>query len=120
MLGPDARLAVDLATETAQVKNVQYGVTIHVDMPSVSIGVPGQPGPPGPGGGGGTTTTKQYSFASPAQDWVLDHNLGTKTVLVEAFDTQGQQYMVDLEYPTNDQVIVRWFYPMTGLARVTG
>lgn len=92
-------------------------------------GTPGSNGPPGPTGSQGPQgpqgpagtgmRSAEYNFALPANDWVIDHNLGTRSIEVSVFDSDGMtEKEGEVLYPTPDQIIIRFYYPETGIARL--
>jgi len=84
-------------------------------------GPPGPPGPEGPQGipGTGSATKLRFNFATPAVTWTIDHNIGGE-VEVNCYDFAGNEYDVEIDYPTDRQAIVRWYYPTAGIAEVIG
>lgn len=88
-------------------------------------GVPGPPGPigpqgpPGPGGGGGGTNAEYLqTFAIPTQLWTINHNIGTKSVVVETFDHTGDLVQAEVDYIDDNTITVSWYYPTAGSVRV--
>jgi hypothetical protein len=59
-----------------------------------------------------------FNFASPATLWTAVHNLGTKAVNVDAFDAGNDLMDVEVDYPDNNTVTVKWFSPSTGYLRL--
>ena len=76
-------------------------------------GLPGEPGAPGTGG-----FYQEFSFATPADPWVILHNQNTLAVVVETVDQNGDTVEGDVRYVNANRIEVDWYYPMAGLARV--
>jgi hypothetical protein len=110
----------DVSTARFQITDVAVGVPGPPGEPGPA-GPPGPPGPPGSGGGGTTGATFEQSFVLAATDWVVTHNLGTRFVEVNCFAPNGIDE-IDAEVDILDEnvVVVRWYYPTTGLVRILG
>lgn len=79
-------------------------------------GAQGPPGPPGPPGGAGVELT--YNFASPSDEWVINHNLNTYALNVTTSDTNGDEFQGNVQYVDANTITVSHYYPMAGEARV--
>lgn len=60
----------------------------------------------------------EVSFASPTQQWVIDHNLNTYALSVETYDQNGEPIEGDVNAVGLNRVTVDWYYPTAGSARV--
>jgi hypothetical protein len=81
-------------------------------------GIPGPSGPPGPPGPGGPPGSEsEYSFPSPALQWVIVHNLNTNPT-VKLFDLYGIEVGADVLFPDKNTVIVQFALPYAGVARL--
>src|SRR5262245_2358178 len=84
-------------------------------------GIQGPAGPTGPTGPAAPTLSQEYSFASASTTWTLNHGLGTKLIEVSAFDDTGViEYEPEIEYTNTNTVTLKWYFPMSGIARVVG
>jgi hypothetical protein len=82
-------------------------------------GPKGDPGPAGSSGGGtGGGFYAEYGFASPSKTWVINHNQGTFGMVVETVDQAGATVIGEVTYPDVDTVVVSFYYPASGTARV--
>jgi hypothetical protein len=109
----------DVSTARFQITDVALGSSV-VPGPPGEPGPAGPPGPPGPPGSSGGATFTQ-SFASASTEWVVQHNLGTTFVEVNCFAPNGiDEIDAEVDVLDADTVVVRWFYPTTGLVRVKG
>lgn len=68
--------------------------------------------PPGSGGGGDSF---EYTQASPAASWIIDHNLSRK-VHVTVFDVLANVVYADVEHGTPNQATVTFADPFAGSA----
>lgn len=68
--------------------------------------------------GEGGIYRKDFSFASPALEWVCQHDFGHALVDVTTFDQNGNQIMGDVSYLDANTVVVRWYFPFAGSATV--
>lgn len=126
-----------LAPEAETVVTNQSGASLsnptsHIDIvtteqPVIDIigigepGAPGQPGPQGPPGPPGTGSIEYlFTFASALREWRIDHMLNTYAIEVNVYDSNGTEYLAEVEYPSANQVIVHWYYPMSGFVRIIG
>src|SRR5262245_6185321 len=81
----------------------------------------GPTGPTGPTGPAAPTLSQEYSFASASTTWTLNHGFGTKLIEVSAFDDTGViEYLPEIEYTNTNTVTLKWYFPMSGIARVVG
>jgi hypothetical protein len=68
------------------------------------------------GGAGGMF---EQSFAAASTTWTVNHNLHTRVVEVNCFAPNGiDEIDAEVDVLSDDQVVVRWYYPTTGLVRV--
>jgi hypothetical protein len=83
-------------------------------------GGPGPPGDPGPQGIPGEPSPgfQQY-FATPLLQWVINHNLDAAFPAVVTIDLYGVPYEGDVSWPDRNTVIVDWYQPFAGTARIT-
>lgn len=86
--------------------------------PTGPQGLQGPQGPAGSGTGGGSAIVEQ-GFASPATEWVITHTLGVRPI-VETFDQNNHQIFGDVQTPDTATVIVSFFLPFAGTARLKG
>lgn len=78
--------------------------------------VVGPPGPPGPGAG-----YQEFTFATPSSSWIINHTGFTARPEVIALDeARVICYDPEVSYPTDTQVVISWFNPMAGIARLLG
>lgn len=86
--------------------------------PPGANGIQGPQGPPGLPGSGGNQVAN-FNFAIPNTMWTITHNLGTKDIQVELFETDGiTEKEGEVLYTDNNTIEVIWYYPETGLARL--
>jgi hypothetical protein len=61
----------------------------------------------------------EQSFAVASTTWTVNHNLHTRVVEVNCFAPNGiDEIDAEVDVLSADQVVVRWYYPTTGLVRV--
>jgi hypothetical protein len=73
----------------------------------------------GGGGGGAGVRTFEMTFATAANIWTIPHNFNTKIVEVNCYDPAGvDEYDVEADVIDANTVVVRWYYPTAGIARV--
>lgn len=84
--------------------------------PSGSTGAQGPPGPQGPPGAGSQFMTQ--TFASPSSTWSINHNFGTFYVSVTVTDLTGNEKEAEVSYPDINNVLIEWYYPESGIARL--
>ena len=73
----------------------------------------------GSGGGGAGMRTYEMTFATAANLWTIPHNFNTKIVEVNCYDPTGvDEYEVEADVVDENTVVVRWYYPTAGIARV--
>lgn len=71
------------------------------------------------GSGGAGMRTFEQTFASASTTWTITHNFGTRVVEVNCYDPTGvDEYEVEADVVDANTVVVRWFYPTAGIARV--
>jgi hypothetical protein len=87
-------------------------------------GPPGPQGPDGPTGPQGTQgvqgppgTEYTYRFASPALEWIIVHNLGTNPT-VTVLDLADSEISADVSFPDKNTVVIDFFVPFAGTARL--
>ena len=62
-------------------------------------------------------TAKQITFASPATEWVINHNIGRTVVEVNCYDPTGTlEFDPEVELTNANTATVRWYYPTAGIA----
>lgn len=128
----DNRTVVKKTTNTLHAK--QYDEPVVVISSEGAQGVPGPEGPEGPAGpmgpegpegpqgepgqaGPGAIEYTQY-FASPMTVWLVQHNLGSKTLNVQAFTSDDELLESDVEFVDENTVRIEWYYPLSGYVRV--
>lgn len=86
-------------------------------MPSnlVTIATPGPQGPPGPAGASGAGGY-EFTQASPALTWTVNHNLGFRPS-VELLTTGWQEMVADVVHTSVNQFIVYFNAATAGYAR---
>jgi hypothetical protein len=61
----------------------------------------------------------EQSFATASTTWVVTHSLHTRAVEVNCYAPNGiDEIDAEVDVVGADQVIVRWYYPTTGVVRV--
>lgn len=75
------------------------------------VNVPG--GGAGPGAGGSTYVHAQ---ARAAATWTIDHNLGTKPVVTIVDGAGNDISRTEIDYPSDNRVVVVWGGPQAGTA----
>lgn len=83
-----------------------------VKLEIVTAGVQGPPGPPGTSAGGYTHTQSAAS-----DTWTVNHNLGRDTD-VELTTLGGVRMLADIQHTSQNQVVVYFASPATGIAYV--
>lgn len=100
---------VEIAEQGADVQIVeQAGPTLEI----VTAGVQGPPGPPGASADGYTHTQSAAS-----DTWTVNHNLGRDTD-VELTTLGGVRMLADIQHTSQNQVVVYFASPATGIAYV--
>lgn len=61
---------------------------------------------------------KTFSFTTPSQVWVCDHNFDRRAVQVVTYDASGVEILGDVSYETANRVVVNWYFPTTGTAQI--
>lgn len=106
---PTLKNVVEIAPEGASVIIAeQPGPTLEI----VTAGVQGPPGPPGASADGYTHTQSAAS-----DTWTVNHNLGRDTD-VELTTLGGVRMLADVQHTSQNQVIVYFASPATGIAYV--
>lgn len=91
-------------------------VVIEPQVSVVTAAQPGLPGPPG-SGGGGAPTDFVHTQVTPAQIWVINHNLGRNvTVTLRTFG--GSEFEAEILQVSLNQVQVLLSQPLAGTARI--
>lgn len=102
-------------------------VHVSVQVPSITMGLPTStlrvlptPGPQGPAGAPGTPggVAFEYTQASPASTWIIDHNLGRK-VHVSVFSDDAVVVFADVVHGSPDQTTISYPTPTTGSAVIS-
>ena len=61
----------------------------------------------------------EFVFATPSEDWVINHGKNSTAIEVNCYDLTGvQQFDPDLEVIDGDTILIHWFFPTAGIARV--
>lgn len=81
-------------------------------------GTPVDAGPIPGGGGSGTGYEQEQTFASPANDWIMNHGQNSKAFHVYTENSLGVEIKGDITYLDDDQIKVHFYHPQTGLMRV--
>jgi hypothetical protein len=81
-------------------------------------GPAGEQGPQGPPGADGTGYYAEFSFAIPSTTWTIEHNQGSYALVVETYDNANTLMIGSVSYPDVDHIVIEWYYPTTGTARV--
>lgn len=126
-----AAAPVDVAVNAPAINRVRIGTP---EMPAFLPEVPdprtvlvpargpagpeGREGPRGPAGDGGGTVHRSYGFAVPDTLWRIRHDLNTVSLLVELYDTNGDELEANIRIVDADTVEVDWYYPTAGEARL--
>jgi hypothetical protein len=116
----DTPTSVDVITTAPVIEIASEGLPGAPGAPG-SPGAPGPQGPagpPGPPGGGGTDIDEVFGFASPATEWVIQHNLNTYALVVETLDQNGDPIEGNPVPVDANTIIVYWYYPTAGTARI--
>ena len=69
-------------------------------------------------GAPGTDYYQAFAFAVPATEWVIDHNRNTYGLFVTTVDVNGNPIESFPEYTSPNQIVIHWYYPTAGEARV--
>lgn len=93
-------------------------IAVTVEDTDITVVVSGAPGPQGPAGENGPPG-ERYSFtqASPASDWVINHNLNIYphvTVIVDGIEVDAE-----VSYNSLNQVTVSFGSPQSGRAELS-
>lgn len=65
-----------------------------------------------------TDYSQEFIFASPAQVWTCNHGQGHRALSVETLDANNNRLLGEVTYPTDNQIQIEWYYPMSGKAIV--
>jgi hypothetical protein len=63
--------------------------------------------------------TFDHVQAVAAATWTVDHGLGRPVAAVTVIDNSGFELLGAVEFPSSDQVVVRFTSPVSGRARVS-
>lgn len=88
--------------------------------PPGTPGAEGPPGPPGPQGPSGDVgQVIEYSYASPENPWTINHGLQTKNVRIQLLELDRIEPKEGLVlWLDENTILVEWYYPETGIARL--
>jgi len=68
--------------------------------------------------GRGQITTFDYAQLSASSVWTIAHNLG-RYPQVTAFDTEGDQIIGTLSFPSQNVAVITFNTPVSGVAHLT-
>jgi hypothetical protein len=72
----------------------------------------------GAGGGGPSVAARLYRFTTPSTTWIIIHNLGTYNFSVSLMDSDNQQVYAGIKAVSENQIIIYFTEPITGIANV--
>lgn len=111
-----AEPVVDIILEEAAIVDI---AAVGMQGPQGSTGPQGPQGEEGAQGQPGAGSFfASFNFASPSTEWVITHNRGTYAIVVETFTQSGDPIEGTVTYPDPNTIVVDWFYPTAGEARI--
>lgn len=121
-MGEHAMITYDVVSTTqTPVVGSRVRVALFATSPGsdVIVGPPGPAGPAGPKGDPGSGAYEEFVFSSATNTWTINHTGFESHPEVSTFDTTGRiEYDPEVTYPSATQVVVSWFYPTAGIARL--
>lgn len=92
-------------------------LTTEPVVETVETGVVGPQGPKGDKGDTGEVESYVHLQPTPSSQWTINHNLGFKPT-VELLNSASQEMDADVIHASNNQVLVIFNLPVSGLARL--
>lgn len=65
------------------------------------------------------TVVQEFSFAEASNLWVCDHTFNRLLLDIVTVDLYGESIIGDVRYESVSRVVIEWFYPTTGTARLS-
>lgn len=103
---------VKISENVVEVVTVDDGMAVAVTRDVVTVVEIGIPGPPGPG-----AAFYDFTQASPAMTWTINHNLGYRPQ-VELRTVGGQVMLAEITHVSVNQVQVSFVVAIAGTARL--